>query len=73
MIRMRCTLASAVASLALSAPRAHAQRVPASRAQGAPASLERGFRTPPEAAKPRVWWHWMNGNVTKEGITADLE
>ncbi|QHN02564.1 glycoside hydrolase [Granulicella sp. WH15] len=31
------------------------------------------FRAPPEAAKPRVWWHWMSGNVTREGITADLE
>jgi hypothetical protein len=36
-------------------------------------SLERTFRTPPDDAKPRVWWHWMNGNVTREGITADLE
>ena len=36
-------------------------------------SLERGFQNPPESAKPRVWWHWLNGNVTKEGITADLE
>lgn len=36
-------------------------------------SLETGFKTPPGAAKPRVWWHWVNGNVTKEGITADLE
>jgi hypothetical protein len=35
--------------------------------------LEQGFHTPPADAKPRVWWHWMNGNVTKEGITADLE
>ncbi|HEY7304314.1 MAG TPA: glycosyl hydrolase [Bryobacteraceae bacterium] len=35
--------------------------------------LEKGFKTPPDSAKPRVWWHWMNGNVTKEGITADLE
>ena len=35
--------------------------------------LEREFLTPPEAAKPRVWWHWMNGNVTKEGIRADLQ
>jgi (4-O-methyl)-D-glucuronate---lignin esterase len=35
--------------------------------------LERGFKQPPESAKPRVWWHWMSGNVTKEGITADLE
>lgn len=32
-----------------------------------------GFRNPTEAAKPRVWWHWMNGNVTKDGIRKDLE
>ncbi len=37
------------------------------------ASLEKGFVSPPNEAKPRVWWHWMNGNVTKEGIRADLE
>ena len=35
--------------------------------------LESGFRCPPDSAKPLTWWHWMNGNVTKEGITADLE
>ena len=35
--------------------------------------LEKGFQNPPESAKPRVWWHWMNGNITKEGIRADLE
>lgn len=22
---------------------------------------------------PSTWWHWMDGNVTKHGITADLE
>jgi len=32
-----------------------------------------GFQNPPDSAKPRVWWHWMNGNVSKEGIKADLE
>lgn len=37
-----------------------------------PASLEEQFRDPPAAARPRVWWHWMNGNVTKEGIDKDL-
>lgn len=36
-------------------------------------SLEDGFITPPPSAKPHTWWHWMNGNVTKEGITLDLE
>lgn len=42
-------------------------------AQTAPSDLETNFKNPPNSAKPRVWWHWMNGNVTKEGITADLE
>src|SRR6516164_1861655 len=32
-----------------------------------------GFQNPPDSAKPRVWWHWMNGNITKEGIKLDLE
>jgi hypothetical protein len=35
--------------------------------------LEAGFKTPPESAKPRVWWHWMNGNVTWEGAKADMD
>ncbi|NSW95203.1 MAG: hypothetical protein HPY62_10905, partial [Bacteroidales bacterium] len=35
--------------------------------------LEAGFLNPPDEARPRVWWHWMNGNITKEGIRADLE
>ena len=39
--------------------------------QGDP--LPRGFQNPPDSAKPRVWWHWMSGNVTKDGIKADLE
>ena len=39
----------------------------------APARLEEGFRQPPDSAKPLAWWHWMSGNVTEAGITADLE
>jgi hypothetical protein len=45
-------------------------------AEGAPAaasSLEDGFQTPPNSARPRVWWHWMNGNITKDGIRKDIE
>ncbi len=42
-------------------------------AQTADDALARGFQAPPDSAKPRVWWHWMSGNVTKEGIKADLE
>ena len=36
-------------------------------------ALKAEFQTPPNTAKPRVWWHWMNGNITKEGIQKDLE
>jgi (4-O-methyl)-D-glucuronate---lignin esterase len=35
--------------------------------------LLEGFKNPPDSARPRTWWHWTNGNVTKEGITKDLE
>jgi len=35
--------------------------------------LEKGFLDPPGSARPHTWWHWMDGNVTKEGITLDLE
>ena len=35
--------------------------------------LAAAFANPPAPAHPRVWWHWMNGNITKDGITQDLE
>lgn len=35
--------------------------------------LAQGFRQPDDAARPRTWWHWTGSNVTKEGITKDLE
>jgi hypothetical protein len=38
-----------------------------------PVSLEAGFQDPPSSARPRVWWHWMNGNVTIDGIDKDLD
>jgi len=42
-------------------------------AQDAGDAVLRGFQNPPDSAKPRVWWHWMSGNISKEGIKADLE
>lgn len=36
-------------------------------------SLREGFANPPCEARPYVWWHWMNGNITKDGIRKDLE
>src|SRR5207249_7453869 len=41
--------------------------------QGSGDSLKQGFQNPPASARPRVWWHWMNGNITQEGIKLDLE
>ena len=46
---------------------------PAAGATSAADPLRAGFANPPNAARPRVWWHWMNGNITKEGIKLDLE
>ena len=42
-------------------------------AQDPPNSLKSGFENPPDSARPRVWWHWMNGNISKEGIQLDLD
>ena len=35
--------------------------------------LAQGFRNPPNDSRPRTWWHWLNGNITEEGITKSLE
>jgi hypothetical protein len=37
------------------------------------ASLVDGFMSPPVRARPHVWWHWINGNVTPDGIVRDLD
>jgi hypothetical protein len=35
--------------------------------------LEQGFARPPDSARPHVWWQWMNGNITKEGISRNAK
>src|SRR3972149_11738641 len=35
--------------------------------------LAMDFVGPPDSAKPRVYWWWLNSRVSKEGITRDLE
>ena len=59
---VKAALASLMLSSVLNAP-ASAQQADA---------LRSGFADPPGSARPRVWWHWMNGNITKEGIAKDL-
>ena len=35
--------------------------------------LAKSFVRPPDSARPWVYWFWLNSNITREGITADLE
>jgi hypothetical protein len=50
-------------------------QVPPVAAGAAPSAedLLHGFQDPPNGARPRVWWHWMNGNIAPEGIKLDLD
>jgi hypothetical protein len=36
-------------------------------------SLERGFAQPPDSTKPWCYWYWITDNISREGITKDLE
>jgi len=36
-------------------------------------ALERAFQAPPDTSRSWVYWWWLDGAVTKAGITADLE
>ncbi|MBN1420548.1 MAG: hypothetical protein JXP34_17350, partial [Planctomycetes bacterium] len=60
---MRSGLASLVLCLSLGAIPSPAAEV----------GLEQGFARPPASARPWVYWFWMDGNLSREGITADLE
>ncbi len=74
-MNLRERLPIAVLAMALAGTiAAPAQSAPASPSPQPPRdSLKSGFENPPAGARPRVWWHWMNGNITKEGIQLDLD
>jgi hypothetical protein len=60
---------STLASLGLAACAALAVAPPAA----AQTSLEEGWRRPPNEARLRAYWWWLNGNVDRAAITRDLE
>ncbi len=62
-LKLRAALILATAMAALPAVAQTATPAP---------SLEDQFKDPPSSARPRVWWHWMNGNISKDGIAKDL-
>jgi hypothetical protein len=35
--------------------------------------LKQGFINPPDSARPGVYWYFMDGNLSRAGMTADLE
>ena len=35
--------------------------------------LVQGFMSPPDSARPGVYWYFMDGNLSKKGMTKDLE
>jgi len=35
--------------------------------------LEADFISPPDSARPGVYWYFMDGNLSRQGMTADLE
>ena len=34
--------------------------------------MERDFQNPPEEVQTGVYWYWISGNISKEGVIADL-
>lgn len=72
-IRRRLSVGVILATTTLLTPAALAQSEAATGTSPAAAdALAQQFQDPPMEARPRVWWHWMNGNVTKDGIAKDL-
>jgi hypothetical protein len=41
--------------------------------QVTPEEMARGFAQPPDSTKPWVYWYWISDNISREGITRDLE
>ncbi len=66
MKKLLIVLASVVLGISLM------QCTPAAKNQAAD-DLAKNFVSPPDNARIWVYWFWLNSNITKEGITADME
>lgn len=69
-IRRGLSVATILASTTLLTPAVHADTAAPTSASAQ--TLDDQFLDPPASARPRVWWHWMNGNISKDGIAKDL-
>ena len=70
-MNFKATFASLTIILSLSSSAAH--DLAAAQEKSDTSELVKTFQTPPKTARPQVWWHWMDGNVSKEGIRKDIE
>ncbi|MET0364414.1 MAG: glycosyl hydrolase [Sphingobium sp.] len=70
--RLRLALVAATALSAVPVLAPALADTPAASAPASSTALEVQFRDPPSSARPRVWWHWMNGNISKDGIAKDM-
>ena len=72
--RFRPHLAIALLPVGLLAAQAPKASAPARSAVARKAEdqIVRGFAAPPESARLRCYWWWLNGHTTKETITRDL-
>lgn len=69
---LRSAFTSLIATTMLAMPAWADTPVAAAEAPATDPLLE-AFASPPAEARPRVWWHWMNGNITVDGIAKDLD
>lgn len=66
---LKTAVFTAIAALALLSAHAETVSVP-----GIPReNLSTAFANPPPETRPGVYWYWMNNQISKEGITKDLE
>ena len=69
-VQSRTWIVVAASLLALTAGAACGAEIAATAAAD---TLVHDFLRPPASARPWVYWFWLNGNITRNGITADLE
>jgi hypothetical protein len=69
-IALRITVSTLLTTAAVAAQSPSPTSTPT---QNATDPLLAAFQSPPDAAHPRVWWHWMNGNITWDGVQKDME
>jgi hypothetical protein len=70
---LRLVVKQPLSVLVAAALLAAAMAMPGALAWAEAPPLEKGFADPPDSARPWVYWWWLNGYVTREGVVRDLD